>query len=274
MRLVLITNGTATPLVSTCNGLKFYSPNDVIVKSDGTIWFTDPGYNGGIGAPPQAGFESGYYVYRFNPTNGNTTCLPVITSGIVRPNGLCFSPDESRLYVADSDTSRHHILVYSVAPDNTLSGGSVFATIANGFPDGIRCDVNGRVWSTSGEGVCIFATDGHLIGKIKYGLVSNLCFGGTNYHTLFMAGLPVVTSLPVLVAGMPSVKKLQSEFGGGALSISWPAPSSGFVLQESDRLGAAANWTNSTLVPSVTNAQNVVNASATNGSAYFRLQLN
>ncbi len=111
LRVVMVTNGVVTTLCSTCNGLKFYSPNDVVVKSDGTIWFTDPGYNGITAPPPQPGFQPGYYVYQFNPTNGNATCTPVITNGLIRPNGLCFSPDESKLYVADSDASRHNIRV-------------------------------------------------------------------------------------------------------------------------------------------------------------------
>lgn len=279
LQLVMITNGTVTPLVNRCNNLKFYSPNDVIVKSDGTIWFTDPGYNSGIGAPPQSGFEGGYYVYCFNPASGvlasnNANCTPVVTGGVVRPNGLCFSPDESLLYLADSDTSQHHILVYNVSSSNTLSGARVFATIANGFPDGIRCDVAGRVWSSSGEGVYIYAPDGHLIGKIKYGLVSNLCFGGTNYHTLYMAGWPMLTSIPVLVTGMPSVKTLQSTVTGGQMTVSWPAPSSGFELQETQAMGPNAVWTNSGFKPSVSNAQNVVTVPFTDSADYFRLELN
>src|SRR5436190_3738078 len=136
LKISMVTNGVDVPLVTTCSGLKFYSPNDVAVKSDGTIWFTDPGYNSGIGAPPQPGFQAGYYVYQFNPTNGNATCTPVITNGLVRPNGLCFSPDEAKLYVADSDTGRHRIQVYSVSASNTLTGGAIFANITNGVPDG------------------------------------------------------------------------------------------------------------------------------------------
>src|SRR5947209_6655655 len=167
LKISMVTNGVVTPLVTTCNGLKFYSPNDVAVKSDGTIWFTDPGYNGGVGAPPQPGFQGGYYVYQFHPTNGNATCTPVITNGLIRPNGLCFSPDETKLYVADSDNGRHRIQVYSVSASNTLTGGAIFANVTNGVPDGIRCDVDGRVWSSGGDGAYIFAaTDGHLIGKI------------------------------------------------------------------------------------------------------------
>jgi gluconolactonase len=273
LRVVMITNGVVTPIVSTCNGLKFYSPNDLCFKSDGTLWFTDPGYNGVTAPPPQTGFAAGYYVYRCDPANGNASCTTVITSGVSRPNGLCFSPDESKLYLADSGPA-HHILVYTVTSSNTLSGGATFATIGNGVPDGIRCDVDGRVWSSSGEGVYIYAPDGHLIGKIKYGLVSNLCFGGTRYHTLFMAGYPYVTSIDVLVTGMPSYKKLAQTFDGNQLSLTWPAPSTGFTLQESDQLDPAANWTNSTLTPIVTNAQNLVTVPPTNSSRFYRLRLN
>jgi gluconolactonase len=270
----MVTNGVATSLASTCNGLRFYSPNDLAVKSDGTIWFTDPGYNSGVAAPPQPGFQTGYFVYRFNPTNGNATCVPVITNGLVRPNGICFSPDESKLFVADSDNAQHNIRVYSVSASNTLSGGSVFATVTNGVPDGIHCDVDGRIWSSSGEGVYIFAaTDGHLIGKIKFLRTANLCFGGSQYKTLYMTGQPVVTSIPVRVTGTPALKKLQQSFNGGQLNLFWPAPSTGFALQETDQL-APANWTNSTATPNVSNGLNQISVDSTNATKFFRLRLN
>jgi gluconolactonase len=274
LRVVLITNGIVTPLVSTCNGLKFYSPNDLAVKSDGTIWFTDPGYNGNVNPPPQPGFQNGYYVFQFNPTNGDATCSPVITNGIIRPNGICFSPDESKLYVADSDTGRHRIQVYSVSSSNTLSGGGIFATITNGIPDGIRCDAEGRVWSSGGDAAYIFAPDGHLIGKIRFGKVVNLCFGGPQYKTLYMVGQPVVTSIPVLVAGTPSLKKLQPAFADGQLNLFWPAPSTGFALEETEQLDPPANWTASSLTPVVTNGQNWIRVKKTNAARFFRLRLN
>jgi len=274
LRIVIITNGVATALCSMCNGLKFYSPNDVVVKSDGTIWFTDPGYNGGIGSPPQPGFQAGYYVYRFNPTNGNASCVPVITNGIIRPNGLAFSPDESRLYVADSDTTRHNIRVYSVSPSNTLSGGTVFATVTNGVPDGIRCDIDGRVWSSGGDGAYIFATDGHLIGKIKFNIIANLCFGGPQYKTLYMTGQPVVTSIPVLAAGTPAIKTLRIHSDAGAITLSWNAPSTGFVLQESEAPGSPESWADSSSAPITTNGSNIVNVNPTNAARFFRLRLN
>lgn len=275
LKVAMVTNGVVTPLVTTCNGLKFYSPNDLVVKSDGTIWFTDPGYNSGIGAPPQSGFAGGYYVYQFNPTNGNASCRAMITNGIIRPNGICFSPDETRLYVADSDTGRHRILVYSVSPSNTLSGGTVFANVTNGIPDGIRCDADGRIWSSGGDGLYIFAAaDGHLIGKITFLRVVNLCWGGPQYKTLYMVGQPLVTSIPVRVAGIPAIKKLQSSFTNGQLNLSWPAPSTGFGLQETDQLNPPASWTNSPLGIITTNDQNTVNVDVTNAAKFFRLKLN
>jgi gluconolactonase len=274
LRIVTTTNGVVTPLVSTCNGLKFYSPNDLAVKSDGTIWFTDPGYNGITAPPPQPGYQTGRYVYRFDPVDGNATCVPVITNTLLRPNGICFSPDETRLYVADSDNTRHHIRVYSVSSSNTLSGGSVFANITNGVPDGIRCDVDGRVWSSGGDGVYIFATDGHLIGKIRFLRTANLCFGGPRYKTLYMTGQPVVTSIPVLVSGTPSLKRLRQSMNGIEFNLMWPAPSTGFILQEAAGMEPPVLWSNSEVTPVVADGKNVVNVEATNAARYFRLRLN
>jgi gluconolactonase len=272
LRLVTVTNGIVTPLASTCASLKFYSPNDVAVKSDGTVWFTDPGYNGGIGSPPQPGFQSGYYVYRFDPTNGNATCVPVITN-LLRPNGLCFSPDEDLLYVADSDTTRHHIRVYSVSSSNTISGGSVFATVGTGVPDGIRCDVNGRLYSSSANGVHIFLSDGRMIGRIVVAnTVANLCFGGPDWRTLFIVAQPNVCSIPLKVAGTPSLKRLQvSPAAPSSVRISWLWPSTGFQLEVSQTLGSG-NWTRISTEPSVTNGLNMLMFELSNSASFFRLR--
>jgi gluconolactonase len=272
LRVVRVTNGVVTPLASTCSGLKFYSPNDVAVKSDGTVWFTDPGYNGGIGSPPQSGFQGGYHVYRFDPTNGNATCVPVITT-FLRPNGICFSPDERLLYVADSDTTRHHIRVYSVSASNTLSGGSVFATVSSGVPDGIRCDVDGRIYSGSANGVHIFLPDGSLIGRIILpNTVANLCFGGADWQTLFIVAQPYVCSIPLKVAGTPSLKKLRvSRAAPAAVRVSWPWPSTGFQLETSDTLGSGS-WTLISDAPTVTNGLNMMMFNVTNPAAFFRLR--
>ncbi len=102
----------------------------------------------------------------------------------------------------------------------------------------------------------------------------NFCWGGPQYKTFYMVGQPLVTSIPVLVAGEPSLKKLQYTFDGAQLNLLWPAPSTGFTLQESEQLDASANWTNSVLVPSTNNGLNQVTVDLTNDAKFFRLQLN
>ena len=143
LKVVLTTNGVATPLVTGSHGLKFYSPNNVAVKSDGSIWFTDPGYNSGLPLPPPvpAGFQPGLYVYRFYETNGNATILQVITN-LAKPNGICFSPDETKLYVADNGAYANlgTVKVFSVTGSNTVTGGATFCTVSTGIADGFRCE--------------------------------------------------------------------------------------------------------------------------------------
>jgi gluconolactonase len=277
LRVVLTTNGVTTPLVTDYYGLKLYSPNDVAIKSDGSIWFTDPGYDSGLPLPPPVppGFQPGLYVYRFFETNGNATVLQVITN-LSKPNGICFSPDETRLYVADNGTFANSgvIKVYTVTSSNTLTGGSVFCTVGSGIADGFRCDVDGRLWSSAGDGVEIFSPDGHLIGKILMTRTANLCFGGPQYKTLYTVGQPYVCSLPVRVAGAVSIKKLAARNNGDHLLVSWPAPSTGFRLESSDSLNAPATWTDVTDLPQVTNGLNQLELSATNAAKFFRLRLN
>jgi gluconolactonase len=276
-KVVMTTNGVIVPLVTTCNGLKFISPNDVCVKSDGSLWFTDTGSDSG--ASPGGQYQPGYYVYRFYQTNGSATVLPVIASNLTlqRPNGICFSPDETKLYIADNGTSwnRRSILVYGVTSSNTLTGGTTFCTAGSGFVDGMRCDVDGRVWATAGNGVEIFAPDGHLIGKILMNRqINNLCFGGPQYKTLFTVGQPNVCSFPVLVAGAVSNRKLAACADGGSLCVTWPAPSTGFKLERSDFLGAPGPWTDVTNAPQVTNGLNQVVLPASNAAKFYRLRLN
>lgn len=192
-------DGTVVPLVSQYGGWQFNSPNDVVVKSDGSIWFTDPDYDSGQNSQP------GRYVYCFWPTNGNLTVTPVATN-LVRPNGLCFSPDESLLYVVDSDTSRQQVWVYEVQPDNTLRNGRVFCTMAN--PDGVRCDIDGRLWASSNEGIRVYGQDGHWIGTIRLAnRAANLCFGDADWRTLYMVAQPNLYSLRVLVPGATALRR-------------------------------------------------------------------
>ncbi len=275
LRVVMITNGSVvTPLATTCGGLKFYSPNDVVVKSDGTVWFTDPAFNSGI-ADGTAGFVTGHNVYRFDPTNGNATCAAVLTYGnSSRPNGLCFSPDESLLYLADWGNRR--ILVYSVSPSNTLSGGTTFVTLpaGKGNPDGIRCDADGRVYSSANDGIYVYMPypDGRLIGHIiTPKTVANLCFGGADWHTLFIASQPNILSIPLKVAGAVSVKKVQiSPMTGSSVKVTWPWPSTGFQLQVSPTLGGET-WTPVEDSPSTSNGLNQIQFNLTNSAAFFRL---
>lgn len=181
-------DGTITVIADSFEGKRLNSPNDVVVASDGSIWFTDPiygifsDYEGHRGEQ-----ELPCNVYRADPSGGIQAMLTDFRS----PNGLAFSPDERRLYVADtglphSDDPRH-IRVFDVADDGRLSGGNVFHVISPGAADGIRLDSEGNVWSSAGDGVHCIAPDGHLMGRILLPeRASNLCFGGRARHRLFI----------------------------------------------------------------------------------------
>ena len=187
-------DGTITTLVTEYNGKKFNEPNDVVVKSDGTIWFTDPTYGN-----PQT--QPGTYVYRFDPNIGNASVIPVLTE-LKQPNGLCFSPDESRLYV--SETSVGQIRVYDVQPDNSLTNSRRFASH---WSDGIRMDAKGRLFTT-GDDFRIHGPDGELLATFARNATgipeqsANVCFGGPNQEMLFICAstsLYGITRLPDLV---------------------------------------------------------------------------
>jgi gluconolactonase len=213
--------GSVDVLADTFDGKKFNSPNDVVVMSDGTIWFTDPTY----GTPKSEAKElDGRYVYRVDPQSRQVT---KVADGFDQPNGLCFSPDEKRLYVADSGKP-HHIRVFeveaaivdgvkreangSIVGDGgiryTLKRGNVFCVIDKGAPDGIRCDEQGNLWSSAGDGVQIFAPDGKLLGRIPVPeSPANLCFGGADGKTLFITARTSLYSIPTLVRGATNQKK-------------------------------------------------------------------
>lgn len=185
-------DGTVETLVEEFEGRKLNSPNDVVVKSNGAIWFTDPDY--GL-AGRQKELE-GNYLFRLDPEM--KTVMPAVKD-FDKPNGLCFSPDESKLYVADSGAPRH-IRVFNVSKLGAVSGGSVFAKIDKGGPDGIRCDEAGRVWSSSGDGAQIFAPDGHLIARILLPeAAANLTFGGADGRTLFLTARKSLYMVPTKV---------------------------------------------------------------------------
>jgi gluconolactonase len=187
-------NGTVHTLVDQFEGKKLNSPNDVVVKSDGTVWFTDPDY--GLGNNPKE--QAGNFVFRFDPRKKD---LRVVARDFDKPNGLCFSPDERRLYVADSGKPKH-IRVFDVLKDGSLAGGDVFCQIERGAPDGIRCDAAGRLYSSGGEGVYVFAPNGKLLGKIMMPeSPANLAFGGRDGQTLFITARTSLYAIRLAVKG-------------------------------------------------------------------------
>ena len=184
-------DGSYTVLVDRYKGKRLNSPNDVVVKSDGTIWFTDPPY--GIlsdyeGKKSKSAIGANY-VYRFDP---KTKSLTVVADDFDKPNGIAFSPDEKRLYVADTGGSHdpdgaHHIRVFDVIGGRKLARGRVFAEISPGLADGFRLDTDGNVWTSAGDGVHCFSPRGALLGKILVPeVVSNVCFGGPKRNRLFI----------------------------------------------------------------------------------------
>jgi hypothetical protein len=220
------------------------------------------------------GYEPGLFVYRFFETNGNATVLRVITN-LSEPNGICFSPDETRLYVCDTGVMPVGIIkVFDVTTSNTVTGGALFCTVASGVADGIKCDVDGRVWAGAGDGVEIFAPDGHLVGRIRLSpLATNLCFGGPDYKTLYVVGQPYVTSIPVLVPGAVAIRRLGVSRQSGQIRLAWPAPSTGFTLQQAQMMGDGADWTDIPEPPEIVDESNTINVEATNSSSFFRLRL-
>ena len=187
-------NGGWVEVAAQFAGKRFNSPNDAAVKSDGTIWFTDPDYGLGTGSREL----EGCYVFHFDPKSGS---LAAMVKDFDKPNGICFSPDEKRLYIADSGKP-HHIRAFEVGGDNAISGGKVFCTIDKGVPDGIRCDSEGRLYSSAADGVHVIATDGRLLGKILVPETpANLCFGGTDGRTLFITARKSLYSIRLKTKG-------------------------------------------------------------------------
>jgi gluconolactonase len=185
-------DGRDTVIADRYEGKRFNSPNDVVVKSDGSVWFTDPSYGidsdyEGDAAPSEIGPNR---VYRVDAATGRVT---IVASDFVQPNGLAFSPDEALLYVADTGLTHvangpHHVRRFRVSGDGkSLSGGEVFSTCPVGLYDGFRVDVHGNLWLSAGDGVHCHASNGTLLGKIRVPEpVANLCFGGPKLNRLFV----------------------------------------------------------------------------------------
>ncbi len=184
-------DGTITTLVDHYQGKRLNSPNDVAVKSDGTLWFSDPPY--GIQTDYEGGKRAAELpanLYRFDPRDASLT---VVLDELEGPNGLCFSPDENLLYVTDTGrqfepASHHGIRVYALGTDGkSLHHGRDFHAASAGAADGIRCDEDGNVWVAAGDGVHCIAPDGTLLGRIRLPCtVSNLCFGDRHHSRLFL----------------------------------------------------------------------------------------
>lgn len=200
-------NGSITVLASHFNGKRFNSPNDVVEKSDGSIWFTDPSYGiltdyeGDKSEPELARCD----VYRIDP-NGTIT---IVADDFLKPNGLAFSPDESVLYVADTGASHaaggpKNIRQFSVNADGkTLGKSKLFADCTAGFFDGFRIDEQGHIWTSAFDGVHCYLPDGNLIGKILIPeIVGNVCFGGAKRNRLFICATTSLYSAYLAVNGL------------------------------------------------------------------------
>ncbi|MGC4942557.1 SMP-30/gluconolactonase/LRE family protein [Kribbella sp. DT2] len=190
-------DGSRTVLASHLGGRRLNSPNDVVVKRDGSIWFTDPPYGITSNYEGRRAEQEvdGCHVYRISPGGE----LTVVADDFVRPNGLAFSRDETQLYVVD--TPEKHIRRFDVKGDG-LTGGDVFAPCTAGRFDGIRLDAEGRVWAATHEGVHVFDPDGTLIGKLLLpDVVSNLCFGGPKRNRLFVTATTSVWSWLITTDG-------------------------------------------------------------------------
>lgn len=199
-------DGSITVIADRYQDKPLNSPNDVVVRSDGSVWFTDPSYGimsdyEGFRAEPE---QRARNVFRCDPATGE---IASVVDDFDQPNGLAFSPDESRLYIADSAASHdpdapRHIRVFDVSGDG-LSNGRVFAHIDRGIPDGIRCDILGNLWSSADDGVYCFAPDGRLLGKILVPeTVSNLTFGGARKNRLFITATTSLYSVYLAVSGV------------------------------------------------------------------------
>ncbi|MGF1525523.1 MAG: SMP-30/gluconolactonase/LRE family protein [Candidatus Competibacterales bacterium] len=201
-------DGTITVLADRYRGKKLNSPNDVVVHSDGSVWFTDPTYGilsdyEGFKAEPE---QPGCYVYRLDPDSGD---VKAVATDFVKPNGLAFSPDEQVLYVADSAFSHdpqgpHHIRALSLDAEHRVTDSRLVVEVSPGVPDGFRFDVHGYLWTSAKDGVhCYDPKDGALLGKIRVPeTVANLTFGGPRRNRLFIAATSSLYAIFVATRGV------------------------------------------------------------------------
>jgi len=200
-------DGAITVLADSYLGRRFNAPNDVVVKSDGSIWFSDPSYGretSFVGVPRERELDVDG-VYRLDPETGD---ISLVADDFWKPNGLAFSPDETKLYVVDSGylpdpAGPRHIRVFDVLEDGTLGGGDVLREIEPGIPDGLRVDDAGRLWIGAGDGVHCVTPDGRLIGKIRVPeAAANLAFGGPKRNRLYITATTALYAVFVNVTGI------------------------------------------------------------------------
>lgn len=187
------------------------SPNDVIVASDGSVWFTDPSYGWIQGYRPEP--QHGDLVHRWDRLSGQVSA---VADTLDKPNGLCLSPDESVLYVTDSGANQeagsfypqrpHHVVAFDVTGGGRLAGERVFAEIAPGNPDGIKVDSDGRVYASSFSGVQVFHPAGRKLGEVKLPGAVNFCFGGPERTVLYITADEALWAAHLAVAGPPLPK--------------------------------------------------------------------
>ncbi|NJN40496.1 MAG: SMP-30/gluconolactonase/LRE family protein [Gammaproteobacteria bacterium] len=200
-------DGNVVTLVGHFDGKRLNSPNDVTVRTDGTIWFSDPNYgimsnNEGYMAPSEVGANN---VYRFDPGSGEVS---VVADDFEKPNGLAFSPNADKLYISDSSRShdpdgKHHIRVFDVVDGRHLKNGRVFAVIEPGIPDGFRIDRHGNVFTSAGDGIQVYSEAGKLLGRILVPeAVSNCTFGGPQKNRLFITATSSVYAIDVGTTGL------------------------------------------------------------------------
>jgi gluconolactonase len=200
-------DGSITTLADKWKGKRLNSPNDVVVKSDGSIWFTDPAY--GIDTDYEgnkAESEIGAcHVYRIDPKSGE---IDAVITDMVRPNGIAFSPDEKLLYVVDTGRTHGpqnpaHMRVFKVGDKGKLSGGEVFADCTAGLFDGLRLDTEGRIWTSAADGIHCYEPDGTLIGKVKVPeVVANCAWGGPKRNMLYICGTTSLYAVRLMVNGV------------------------------------------------------------------------
>jgi gluconolactonase len=195
-------DGTLTVLADRYDGRRLNSPNDVVVQSNGAVWFTDPTYGilsdyEGYQADPEQNTQN---VFRIDPQTGDVEAM---ITDFVQPNGLAFSPDEKILYVAESGSSHDAgvpsvIRAFNLDENGRIQSDKTFATIDRGLPDGMRVDTAGHLWSSAADGIHCFHPDGTRLGKILVPeVVANLCFGGTRGNRLFITATTSVYMIAV-----------------------------------------------------------------------------